>query len=1189
MQAAAIPSDEVQRLAALHALDVLDSGPEEEFDALVRVASLVCGVPVSLISLVDAERQWFKANIGLPGTTETARDVAFCAHAILDDEIFVVPDAAKDQRFADNPLVSAAPDIRFYAGAPITLSDGHRVGTLCVIDRKPRTLDANQREILRSLALAAAQALEGRRAIRDLRQVSEALAKNKAQLDRTSRMAQVGGWELDLRTHAVYWSDETCRIHGVEPGFVPTLQQAIDFYAPETRTVIQEAVARAIATGQPWELESPMHRRDGELIWVRAVGTVEQEGGQAVRLVGAFQDVTAQRKEALELEDARERIALATESGGIGIWDVDLLTEIVHWDPQSFRLHGFDPAVGETSFALWLASLHPDDRQGAEQQFRTALAQREDYAAVYRVIWPDGSVHHIKGFGRLRCDRHGKPVRMVGTNIDVTETVNRARYLEESRDRAREATQSKGQFLANMSHEIRTPMNAILGMLTLLGNTALSANQHDYLSKADGAARSLLSLLNDILDFSKIDAGKMELELRPFRLDRLMRELAVVLSASVGSKTIEVLYEIDPAIPGSLLGDSMRLRQVLINLAGNAIKFTSEGQVLISLRSEPQPARSSMTRVRFSVQDSGIGIAPENQSRIFGGFNQAEASTSRRFGGTGLGLAISKRLVELMGGEIALVSAVGVGSTFSFVLDLQQAPDAVTYQSGNGTSTLPTTGMQGRPNRVLVVDDNALSRKLLTDVMHSFGWQVDAEPSGVRALERLSTFALERTNPYQCIYIDWQMPDMNGWETLHHITNLQQTWSGDPPRYIMLSSNSRDSLALRTQAEQKIISALLVKPFTASMVMNASLVQMSDSESLRRAPRSSKRRLSGMRVLVVEDNAINQQVAEELLGFEGALVSIVGDGRQAVNAIASSKPQFDAVLMDIQMPVMDGYAATRMIREELGLAELPIIGLTANAMASDREACLQAGMNDHVGKPFDVAELIAVLVRLVWPTADAASLAVAPSRPVVPAALTASDAPEMDLPSALARLGGKKTVYVRAATEMQRTLAHAVPDLSALLAASDFRRAQTLLHTWKGNAGTLGLGRLAPVLANWEKQCRDPQASEDLLANLPALEASIASAHNALDTAVAALEHELPQTDQNYSGAVDSQHAQELLQSRLVPLLQSHDLTALQVFAELQGALDGWSQTRRDHLENAMQALDFGQALEICLEGGASA
>jgi PAS domain S-box-containing protein len=1183
MQAAALPPDEAERLTVLRHLDVLDSGPEEEFDALVKVASLVCGVPISLISLVDAERQWFKANIGLPGTTETPRDVAFCAHAILDDDLFVVGDALADRRFADNPLVASVPDIRFYAGAPITLSDGHRVGTLCVIDRQPRTLDASQREILRSLAMAAAQALEGRRAIRELQKVSAALVKNKELLDRTSSMAQVGGWELDLRTNVLYWSDETCRIHGVEPGFVPTLEQAITFYAPEIRSAIQEAVAHAIATGQPWELESPMLRQNGERIWVRAVGSVEQEGGQAVRLVGAFQDVTAQRKETLELEDARERVALATESGGIGIWDVDLLTHVVHWDPQSFRLHGCDPALGETSFALWLASLHPDDRHDSEQTFRTSLAHREDYAAVYRVVWPDGSVHHIKGFGRLRCDSKGQPVRMVGTNIDVTETVNRARYLEESRDRAREATQSKGQFLANMSHEIRTPMNAILGMLTLLGNTALSGNQHDYLSKADGAARSLLALLNDILDFSKIDAGKMELELRPFRLDRLMRELAVVLSANVGSKTIEVLYEIDPTIPGSLLGDSMRLRQVLINLAGNAIKFTSVGQVLISLKSEPQPAESGLTRVHFSVQDSGIGIASENQTRIFGGFNQAEASTSRRFGGTGLGLAISKRLVELMGGEIRLVSAVGAGSTFSFALDMLQAAYAGPSLSGKvANATL------SQPNRVLVVDDNAVSRKLLTYMMHSFGWQVDAEPSGAKALERLATFALELTNPYQCIYIDWQMPEMNGWETLHHLTNLHQRWSGDPPRYIMLTSNSRDSLAQRTQGEQRLVSALLVKPFTASMVMNASMVQLSDSESVRRAPRSSKRRLSGMRVLVVEDNAINQQVAEELLGFEGALVSIVGDGRQAVNAISSAKTQFDAVLMDVQMPVMDGYAATRVIRDELGLLKLPIIGLTANAMASDREACLNAGMDDHVGKPFDVSELIAVLVRLVWPEGDAASLPVALPRPVVHAALAASDAPEMDLPSALARLGGKKSVYVRAATEMQRTLTHAVHDLSALLAAGDFKRAQTLLHTWKGNAGTLGLGRLTPVLTSWEKQCRDPHATDQLLANVPALEASIASAQSALDTAVAALEHELPKPALNRSDAVDSQHAQELLQTRLVPLLQAHDLSALQVFAELQGALDGWSQTRLDRLENAMQALDFTEALEICLEDSAS-
>lgn len=256
---------------------MLDTGPEEEFDALVKVASLVCGVPISLISLIDAERQWFKANIGLPGASETPRDIAFCAHAILDDALFVVNDASTDLRFADNPLVASQPDIRFYAGAPIVLSDGNRVGTLCVIDRTPRSLDATQSEILVSLAVAAAQALEGRRAIREMQVLSRALQKSKVQLDRTGSLAGVGSWEVDLVNNTIYWSDETCRIHGVAPGYVPDLAQAVAFFAPEARPVIQRALDSAIAMGQSWDLELQLIRADGMPIWVRTVGAVECE------------------------------------------------------------------------------------------------------------------------------------------------------------------------------------------------------------------------------------------------------------------------------------------------------------------------------------------------------------------------------------------------------------------------------------------------------------------------------------------------------------------------------------------------------------------------------------------------------------------------------------------------------------------------------------------------------------------------------------------------------------------------------------------------------------------------------------------------------------------------------------------------------------------------------------------------
>jgi CheY-like chemotaxis protein len=485
----------------------------------------------------------------------------------------------------------------------------------------------------------------------------------------------------------------------------------------------------------------------------------------------------------------------------------------------------------------------------------------------------------------------------------------------------------------------------------------MTPRQIDYASKSENAAKSLLGLLNDILDFSKIEAGKMALDRQPFRLDRLMRDLAVVLSANAASKSIEVLYDIDPAIPDVLLGDAMRLQQILINLSGNAIKFTSQGQVVLSLHlTQPLEATSQEACINFAVQDSGIGIAPENQAHIFSGFSQAEASTTRRFGGTGLGLSISKQFIELMGGKIQITSALGVGSTFEFTLKLPLVkPIPVELQTHQHVPV--------EPKRVLVIDDNALSCELMAHIVRAWGWHADVATGGQQALDLIGTHPRD-VFPYQIVYLDWHMPDMDGWETARQIRQLCQENGTVAPQIIMVTAHGRESLAQRTQQEQALINGFLVKPVTASMLLDAVMDAGHEEARMRQNLRSSQRQLEGLRILVVEDNLINQQVAEELLNSEGALVSIASNGRLGVNAVAAANPQYHAVLMDIQMPVMDGYAATRVIRQELGLTRLPIIGLTANAMASDREACLQAGMNEHMGKPFDLAKLVSMLIRL---------------------------------------------------------------------------------------------------------------------------------------------------------------------------------------------------------------------------------
>lgn len=560
MISAPLPDNEVDRMAALHALAVLDSGPEEEFDALVRAASLLCQVPISLISLIDDERQWFKANIGLPGVSETPRDVAFCAHSILGDDVFVVPDARLDPRFADNPLVAGNPDIRFYAGAPIRLSDGSRIGTLCVIDRKPRQLHPAQQEILACLAQVAAKALEGRRAIRLLAaetrakhasqerfrvlsesspvgvfytddngacvytnpawqaiyqlsfeeslgngwastlhpddkeniftewqrtaesghefdyefrilwpdqsvryvrsrarpifdserkplgfvgsvedttermQTSVALKKSQDFLDRAGKLAGVGGWELDLSSNIISWSDETCRIHGLPLGTQPKLEDAINFYAPEARPIMQALVENAIATGESWDVELPFIQADGTPIWVRAVGSADFIDGKPTRLVGAFQDISARRRKQSLLQENEQRLLLATQSGGIGIWDLTVSTSEVKWDAQMYRIYGLEPFSEPGTYALWKHHLHPDDAATAEQNINAALANDQPFDTEFRVVWADGSLHYVRATGLVRRNAVGEAVHMVGANWDVTPLRVAAAALEKEHE-----------------------------------------------------------------------------------------------------------------------------------------------------------------------------------------------------------------------------------------------------------------------------------------------------------------------------------------------------------------------------------------------------------------------------------------------------------------------------------------------------------------------------------------------------------------------------------------------------------------------------------------------------------------------------------------------------------------------------------------------------------------------------------
>jgi PAS domain S-box-containing protein len=1196
---AEFPSDEANRVAALHALQVLDTPPEGEFDALVKAAALVCGVPIALISLIDTERQWFKARLGLDAT-ETPRNIAFCSHAILDEQIFEVPNTLKDPRFAGNPLVTEAPDIRFYAGAPLTLSTGERIGTLCVIDREPRQLDTKQREILKCLAETAAAMLERRVQARRAAALQLELDKEQAALRDSEKRyqsvveAMISGFVLQDAEGAILSCNRSAETllglsyeqligkRSIDPSWHCVHEDLTpwpgDTHPPMVALRTGKAVLDAVMG---------VYKPDGQITWItinaKPMWMVNNE--HPYQVVTSFADITARKRVEDELRQRERFLQTLTQAlpGMISYWDLAWTCQFsnpAHSErfgkttEQMQGIHArdlFGPALFETNRPWFEAAF-----AGERQRFERTLTQ-EDGSQRHLVV------EHIPDFAG------DKVVGIVVTVTDITEIKTRQLEVEHlnvelkhSTALAKEASLAKSRFLANMSHEIRTPLNAVLGMLSLLERSELSFQQTDYVAKSRSAANSLLSLLNDILDLSKVEAGKLVLDAQPFQLDQMMRDIAVILSSYLGAKPIDVLFDIDPSIPAVLVLDADRLRQVLINLAGNAVKFTAEGEVVIGIRLiglTRNAAGGGLAQLEFAVRDTGIGIAKEAQVLMFTDFTQAEASTTRKFGGTGLGLAISQRLIQMMGGVIELSSEFGKGSTFSFVLNAPVSaalPDALPATHQNSLS----------PRRTLVVDDNAVAGDLIAGMVRRWNWPVQVARSGQEAMALMVPSDATKPFPFQVIYLDWHMPDMDGWQLAGKIRDLARQRGAAQPTIVMVTGQSREFLAQRTLQEQSLLDAFLVKPMTSAMLQEAALGGAANDFNLRKAQRgkSSERRLVGMRILVVEDNLINQQVAEELLVFEGALVSMAANGQIGVEAVAAAHPQFDVVLMDVQMPVMDGYAATRFIREVLGLSELPIVAMTANAMASDRADCLAAGMNEHIGKPFDINPLVRLLLALSGRVVTDTSSSSAP----LPDTKAAVDG--LDLNAALQRMSGSSRLYTRSAREFATVLTDAVDQFMAVVHL-DIQTATLQMHSLKGVAALLGATELAKAVGALEQQCRAHVSVLELEQQARALRPCVTQTIDALHQAVALLEtaepnpttgtkpQSLPSAGSSVladGGAMDS------LLAQLEALLSASDLAALMLFTESQDGLTEFFQDPLASLGLALEALDFDDALLQC-------
>ena len=653
-------------------------------------------------------------------------------------------------------------------------------------------------------------------------------------------------------------------------------------------------------------------------------------------------------------------------------------------------------------------------------------------------------------------ERTQENIGIIGISHDVTGHKKLQQELMTAKEEADIASKTKSDFLANMSHEIRTPMNAIIGLTELALRTPLDSQQTDYLRKVLNSGESLLSLLNDILDFSKIEAGKLDIEHTDFHLEKVLNNVAQIIGVKASEKNIDIIYDYAHDLPADLIGDPLRLGQILINLISNAIKFTEQGEVTIKIN--VQSEQNEHVTLYFSVEDTGIGMTKEQVTKLFQSFSQADSSTSRKYGGTGLGLAICKNLVESMGGEIHVESTYNKGSRFFFtcVFGLSKHKHRI--------KTLPKTSLG---KHALVVDDNLSAQIVLSQQMKDLGFTVDIASSGHEAINKI--YGAEQTNtPYSLILMDWKMPGKNGIET---VTEIKQLNLANQSNIIMVSGHKNHELV--TQAEKLNIDAFLLKPINHSVMFDTvqDIFSAAPESQITSTDHSNYKEplLQNKSIFLVEDNPINQQIARELLQQAGIKVTIANNGQECLNNLEENT--FDCILMDLQMPVLDGLETTRRIRHMAKYNDLPIIAMTANAMKTDIDNCHDAGMNDHISKPINISNLFDTLIKHIGSSEPAVSSDTATNNQTVINTTEKTTPPlSLAISEGIERLDGDKRLYLEILEQFSFMVTDSLPAIKQALIDNDIPSALTLLHDLKGTSGNIAANEVYKTSEKFE-QC----------------------------------------------------------------------------------------------------------------------